>query len=145
MQSAQDFAKLAGVDRDLIEARIHAMLDRRVAKDLPGLITFFSDELEFELIGNWSIFPHARRARGKEAWVRALTTMYTEVENLGSTINDIVIDGEWAALRRSTRMRHYGTGRVDDIEVADFMRFRNGLVVEFTEIVDSMTITRLVE
>jgi len=145
MQSSQDLAKMAAVDRELMKSRVHAILNCLAAKDLPGSIRFFSDEVVFDLIGNWSIFPNARPGRGKEAWARALATIHTQLENLGSTIHDFAIDGECVALRRTTRVRNYGTGKVGDVEIANFMRFRDGLVVEFTEIVDSLAIAQLEE
>lgn len=143
MQSLQLLTRIPTVDRDFIASRLEAINNRLVARDLPGLLALFSDDVIFELIGNWSIFPSARRARGKEAWTRALTTIYTQVQNLGSTVNDVVIDGDFVALRRTTRLRNYGTGRVGDVEFADFLRFRDGLIVEITEIVDSLAIARL--
>jgi len=145
MQSRQDLAQIAAVDRELLKTRVQAMLDRLAAMDLPGLNTFFSDEVVFELIGNWSIFPFSGRLQGKDAWERALTTIYTHVENLGSTVHELVIDGDRVALRRTTRLRNYGTGRVGDVAIADFLRFRDGLVVEVTELVDSLAIARLEE
>ncbi|MCW2273184.1 hypothetical protein GJ654_03620 [Rhodoblastus acidophilus] len=145
MQSLHVLTRIPTVDRGFIESRLQAINDRLVARDLPGLLALFSDDVVFELIGNWSIFPSARRARGKEAWARALTTIYTELQNLGSTAHDVVIDGDSVALRRTTRLRNYGTGRVGDVEIADFLRFRDGLIVEIIEIVDSLAIARLEE
>ncbi len=126
MQSSQVLTRMPSLDRAFIASRLQAINDRLVARDLPGLLALFSDDVVFELIGNWSIFPSARRAHGKDAWARALATIYTELQNLGSTVHDVVIDGECVALRRTTRLRNYGTGRVGDVEIADFMRFRDG-------------------
>jgi ketosteroid isomerase-like protein len=143
MQSAEDLARLAIVDRELIEMSLQGILDRLRAMDLNGLLTYFADDVAFELIGNWSIFPRSGQHRGKDAWAQALTAIYTNVENLGSEVNDIVIDGDRAAVRRTTRLRNYGTGRVGDVAIVDFLRYRDGLVVEVTEIVDSLAIARL--
>jgi ketosteroid isomerase-like protein len=145
MQSLQFLARKASLDRDLMASRVQDINDRLVARDLPGLLALFSDDVVFELIGNWSIFPNAGRAQGKEAWARALATVYTELQNLGSTVHEVVIDGDCVALRRTTRLRNYGTGRVGDVEIADFLRFRDGLIVEITEIVDSLAVARLEE
>ena len=119
------------------------MSDRLLAKDLDGLMAFFSDEVAFELIGNWSVFPNSGPQRGKDAWARALMTIAIHVESLGSTFHQILIDGDRVAVRRTARLRSYGTGRVGDVTVADFLRFRDGLVVEITKIVDSLAIERL--
>jgi ketosteroid isomerase-like protein len=144
MQSPQDLAQIADVDRELVDMRVHAYFELLAeGKTLDGLMEFFSSDVDFELIGNWSIFPQSGRLRGKDALAHALITIYTSVENLGSTLRDLVIDGDRIALMRSTRLRSYGTGRVGDIMIADFLRIRDGLVVEFTEVVDSLAIARL--
>ena len=144
MQSPQDLAQVAAVDRELVEMRVHAYFELLAAgTNLARLMEFFAEDVDFELVGNWSIFPQAGRLRGKDVLAQALITIYTSVENLGSTMHDLFIDGDRVALLRSTRLRSYGTGRVGDIMIADFLRIRDGLVVEFTEIVDSLAIARL--
>jgi len=146
MQSPEDLALIAAVDRELIETRLHAYLDLQTSgADLARLMADFAEDVDFELVGNWSLFPQAGRLRGKDALAQALTTIYTTVENLGSRLHDLVIDGDRVALRRTTRLRSYGTGRVGDVMIADFFRVANGLVVEFTEIVDSLAIAQLEE
>jgi uncharacterized protein len=146
MQTPEDLARIATVDRERVETQVHAYFELLAAgTDFSRLMAFFADEIDFELIGNWSIFPQAGRLHGKDVLAQALITIYTSVENLGSTLDDLVIDGDRIALRRTTRLRSYGTGRVGDIKIVDFLRIRDGLVVEFTEIVDSRAIADLEE
>jgi ketosteroid isomerase-like protein len=146
MQSLRNPDLIAAADRELVELRIHAYFELlATGRDFAALMEYFAEDVVFELVGNWSIFPQAGRVRGKDAWARAITTIYTHVENMGSTLHDLVIDGDRVALRRTTRLRSYGTGRVGDVMIADFLRLRDGLVVEFTEIVDSLAIATLEE
>jgi len=146
MQSPQHLAQIASVDRELLETRVHDYFELlAVGADLVRLMEFFAEEVDFELVGNWSIFPQSGRLRGKDVLAQALIRIYTNVENLGSRLHDLVIDGDRVALRRTTRLRSYGTGRVGDVMIADFLRIRDGLVVEFTEVVDSLAIARLEE
>jgi ketosteroid isomerase-like protein len=145
MQSRKNLAEIASVDRDLFATRIHSMLDLCADGDLAGLMDYFSEDVTYQLIGNWNMFPFAKPVTGKAATAHALAAIFTHFESLGSTIHDMVMDGDRVALRRTTRLRNLGTGRSDDIAVVDFVRFRDGLVTELTELLDSLAMARLEE
>ncbi len=68
-----------------------------------------------------------------------------QFENLGSVVHDLVIDGDRVAMRRTSIIRNRGTGSSAEVDIADFIRFRDGLVVELTEIADSVALARLSE
>lgn len=72
-----------------------------------------------------------------------LAMLEATYENLGSTIHELVIDGDRAALHRAAKLRNRGTGEVVSIDVCDFFRFRDGLVVEFSEYPDSAALAKL--
>nr|WP_298422750.1 nuclear transport factor 2 family protein [Rhodoblastus sp.] len=58
-------------------------------------------------------------------------------------MHELVIDGDRAALHRTSRLRNRGTGETISIDVCDFFRFRDGLVVEFSEYPDFAALQRL--
>jgi ketosteroid isomerase-like protein len=82
---------------------------------------------------------------GKKMVAEALAMIVIQFEDLGSIVHDLVIDGNQVAIRRTVKLRHRGTGKVGEVDVADFVRFRDGLVVEFTEVADSMALAQLEE
>jgi ketosteroid isomerase-like protein len=145
MQSLQNLARIAVVDRALFDARIHQMLNLCSAGDMAGLMSFFSEDIAYRMIGNWSMFPFPGPVRGKAAVTHAFGNLFTHFQSLGSEVHDIVIDGDRVAVRRTTRLRHLGTGRSAEIAVVDFLRFRDGLVTELTELLDSLAMARLEE
>jgi ketosteroid isomerase-like protein len=145
LQSDETLRKLGALDRDLIERRVHALLEMRAAGDLRGMLDHAAEDIVYNVQGNWSAFPYTRPVRGKKLVAEALAMIAMQFENLGSVVHDLVIDGDRIALRRSAKLRHRGTGKVRDVEVADFLRFRDGLVVEFTEVVDSLALAQLEE
>jgi len=145
MQSLQNLARVATVDRELFEARIHMMLELCSAGDMPGVVAFFSEDISYQLIGNWSMFPFPGPVRGKAATTQAFGIIFTQFQSLGSDVHDIIIDGDRVAVRRTTRLRHLGTGRSAGIAVVDFLRFRDGLVTELTEVLDSLAMAQLEE
>jgi ketosteroid isomerase-like protein len=145
MQSLQDLALVATVDRELIETRIHQMLDLCAEGDMTRLMSFFSEDITYQMIGSWSMFPFSGPARGKAAVTHAFRHIFTHFQSLGSDVHDIVIDGDRVAVRRTTRLRNLGTGRSAGIAVTDFLRVRDGLVTELTELLDSLAMARLEE
>jgi ketosteroid isomerase-like protein len=145
MQSLQNLALIAGVDRELFETRIQSMLDLCARGNLDAIVDYFAEDVSYQMIGNWSMFPYAGPVRGKAATKHALAGIFTHFQSLGSTIHDIVVDGDRVAVRRTTVLRNLGTGRSDGIAVVDFLRFRDGLVTELTELLDSLAMARLEE
>lgn len=145
MQSLQNLARVASVDRELFETRVHMMLDLCSARDMAGLLAHFAEDISFQAIGNWNMFPFPGPVRGKAATSRALGIILTQVQCLDSEVHDIVVDGDRVAVRRTARLRHLGTGRSAGIAVVDFLRFRDGLVTELTELLDSLAMAGLEE
>jgi ketosteroid isomerase-like protein len=130
-------------DRDFIEQRIRALLKMREDGDLAGLLSLAAPDIIYDIRGNWSAFPFSEPVRGKEMTAQALMMIAVHCENLGNVLHDIVIDGDKVALRRTATIRHRGTGKVGTVEISDFVRFRDGLVVELVESADPVTLAWL--
>ncbi|MDI9849309.1 nuclear transport factor 2 family protein [Rhodoblastus sp. 17X3] len=143
MQSDETLRKLGALDRELIERRVHALLEMRATGNLRGMLEYAAEDIVYNVRGNWAAFPYTRPVRGKKLVAEALTMISVQFENLGSDVHDLIIDGDRAAMRRTARIRHRGTGKVGTVDIADFVRFRDGLVVEFTEVADSMALAQL--
>jgi ketosteroid isomerase-like protein len=56
------------------------------------------------------------------------------------TSPELLIEGAKVAGRRRVRWRHRGTGRVGVSELADFLRFEDGRIVEVVEFRDSLSL-----
>jgi ketosteroid isomerase-like protein len=145
MQSRKHLAEVAAGDRALFEARVHQMLELCSAGNLAAMMDYVSEDIVYEMVGNWSMFPFSQPVRGKEAFAHALGFIFTHFQSLGSEVHDIVVDGDRVAIRRTTRLRATGTNREGDIAVVDFVRFRDGLLTELIELVDSLAMARLEE
>jgi ketosteroid isomerase-like protein len=145
MQSDDASRRLAALDRELIEQRVRAMVRMHAEGNLHGLFDFVADDVVYNVRGGWITFPYAEAVRGKKNAAAAIAMISVQFENLGSVIHDLAIDGDRAAFRRTARIRHRGTSKTGDVDVVDFIRFRDGLVVEFTEIADSAALAALDE
>lgn len=99
-----------------------------------------SPDVVCEFVGDRRSISYAGRHRGIEALVSIIRTNGVEFEQLGHAEPEVVIDGCHAAARRTVEWRHRGTGRRGLVELADFVRFENGLIVEMVEFRDSVAL-----
>jgi ketosteroid isomerase-like protein len=143
VQSDETLHKLGALDRELIEARVHAILERRAVGDVLGMLDFATDDIRINIKGDWAAFPYQRPVVGKKMVAEALSMIAIQYENLGSVVHELIIDGDRVAMRRTAGIRHRGTGKAAEIEIADFLRFRDGLVADFFEIIDTAALARL--
>jgi len=143
MQSDDDLRRLGALDREMIEHRLRAIFERRAEGDVPGMLEYAAEDILYSTRGNWTLYPFVRTVRGKEAVRQILATVDVMYENFGSTIHELVIDGDRAALHRTSHLRNRGTGERISIDVCDFARFRDGLIVEFAEYPDSAALMRI--
>ena len=134
MQSDETLHRLGALDREMIEHRIRTLFERRAEGDLPGIMDYAADDIVYHTRGLWTLYPFSQPVRGKALVGQMLAMIEVMYENLGSTIYELVIDGDRAALHRTSRMRNRGTGALLSVDVCDFVRFRDGMVIEFSDI-----------
>jgi hypothetical protein len=73
---------------------------------------------------------------GRSAFKENIRLTDIEYEPLGSEVLDILVENGNAAVRWRNSWRHRGTGHVSTLDMAHFLRWRNGLVVEVFEYLD---------
>jgi ketosteroid isomerase-like protein len=132
----------SGLTRDEIELRLRELADfpTPLGMDLDATRKYFSPDVVCEFIGDKTRIHYAGRHVGVEALTSIVRTIATDFEQFNSTLSDVVIEGARAACRRTVEWRHRGTGRRGLVELAEFVRFENGLIVEMIEYRDSVGI-----
>lgn len=143
MTNVEDFFSRppAGLDRDEILRRVDLLAAQPAANgDFGAVQDFFSPDVVCEFVGDKSRIPYAGRHVGVDALLAILRAINIDFCQSEPCIDHIVIDGGRVALRRSVHWRHRGTGFEGRVDLADFVRFENGLIVELIEFRDSITI-----
>lgn len=128
--------------RRQIEARIRSLMDMRARGDVDGLVAAAAPDVVFKT-NCGRAHPFHTEYRGIEACADLARHVNVNYENLGSRLNRMLVDGNRAAIQRTARIRNRGTGRALDIEIWNFVRFRDGLVVEFAEYPDTAAFAQL--
>ncbi len=136
MQSLETSRRLNEVDRELIASRLKAIFARRAAGDIDGMLDFVAPDIVCFPETTWRHARYPRRIVGKEAVREAFWQRHINYVNLDTTVHRLLIDGDQAAVHRTTTIRERGSGVTHTFDSVDFFRFRDGLVVEFCELPD---------
>ena len=137
MQSQELLRDLGALDREMIEHRVRLLIDRRADSDVEGMLDYAAPDIVCRSMGSWRFALFPRPVVGKAAVAETYRMLNIKYENLGSTVHEFLIDGDRVALHRSTTVRNRGTSEVFTFDVVNFVRFRDGLIVEFSEYPDA--------
>jgi ketosteroid isomerase-like protein len=130
------------IDRDTAERIIGDMIDALVAGDAKRMAAHLADDVVFSG-SSADRHPFNYPRQGKAACLDLMRAIVVAYESMGSTIHRFLIDGDQVALHRTSRLRNRGTGRSFDISICNFVRFRDGLIVEFSQYPDTAAFARL--
>jgi ketosteroid isomerase-like protein len=139
VQSVELLRKLGEVDREMIEHRVRRLFELRADGDIPSILEYAAPDVRCFIRGHWSLAIYPRPLVGKEQVAEAYRQLNIQYENLGSVIHELLIDGDRVALHRTTTIRNRGAGHIHTLDLIDFMRFRDGLIVEYSEYPDYAT------
>lgn len=130
--------KPPGLDRDEIIDRANQLARHTWDRFHFEMVRqFCSPRIVCEFIGDKSHIPYAGRHVGIESLTRIVRMINVDFEQLNCSAESVVVDGGRVAIRRSVEWRHRGTGRRGLVELADFAKFEDGLLVELVEYRDA--------
>ncbi len=126
----------------MTEHRVRHIFERQAAGDFASVFDYLDDNIVYNLRGAWTIYPFRNAIYGKPAVTEMLNVYNVRYENQGTRFHEFLIDGDYVATHRTVKLRHRGTGEVAEIDLVTFIRFRDGLIVEFSEYPDSAALAR---
>jgi ketosteroid isomerase-like protein len=115
---------------------VFAITQLRMDGALDAMMRFFSPDVVVRYHSTKEGLFLPGELRGIEAFRENLRLTDIEYEPLGFEVLDILVDGETAAVRWRNSWRQRGTGRISTLDMAHFLRWRDGLVVELFEYLD---------
>jgi len=133
-----------GLSRDEIIERMTALVRYpSYQPDVPLYERLCAHNIVTEFVGDRTRIPYHGRHSGLAALVCIVRAVAVEFEQLRHSFSEIVIEGPRAAVRRRVEWRHRGTGMRGYVDLADFVLFEDGLIVEMIEYRDSITILEM--
>ncbi len=135
MLSEDALRRIGDLDRDQIETRIRRLFEKWALGDVEGMIDHLAPDVVFPSNGFWTGV--SAPLRGRDQVAKNLRHYGGALENIVSVLHEIVIDGDRAVVHRTAVGRRRDSGRRYQCDFIDFFRFREGLVVEFSEYPDA--------
>jgi ketosteroid isomerase-like protein len=124
----------AAVSQSLVLGFYQALARR----DLPALLEFLADDVEWKFLGPVEIFPFCGSRRGKAAVIDHFTLLMPVLFSIKRIEpDDLVIDGDRAATFSKLTAVEKGTERVLTFHCAHFVTFRDDKVVAMQAIADT--------
>jgi ketosteroid isomerase-like protein len=136
LQTVEAARRLGEIDRGIIERVLNAFIELRMAGDIDGMLEYATPDIVCFPETTWRHARYPRPIIGKEAVREAFKQRHINYITLRSVVHRAVIDGDQAAVRRSTTIRGRGGGADCSFDSIDFLRFRDGLVTELCELPD---------
>jgi ketosteroid isomerase-like protein len=143
MLDAASLKRLAMLDRDQTEKRVREYFEDRQRGDHERVLAAMAPNVVYEVVGAWDLYPHSRRREGTDAIRAMLRDLHTNFETLDSVLHEIFMAGERVVVRRTVRLRHRGTNAVGNVRVINYLRFQEGMIIEFSEYPDTAATARL--
>ena len=132
------------MDRSAMETLVRRLYDARVAGDVDKILGFFAPQHQFRLAGDQTMGV-AAIASGRTEFVSMLGMLVQAWEWREVRIDNLLIDGDRAAVRHRTKMRFVPTGDLIETEICDVITFRDGKIVDFVEFCDTARALQLVQ
>jgi ketosteroid isomerase-like protein len=118
---------------DATRAAVTDLYDAYARGDGERVARYIDDEIDWVIHGPVQVFPFAGARRGKRAVLDALGAIAKDYSIERYVPQLVAVDGDSAAVMSNVAFRQRSTGRVLSFHIADFMRFRDGRIVEFRE------------
>src|SRR5262249_54626754 len=95
------------------------------------------DDIDWIIYGPLPVFPFTGPRHGKAAVLDALAAIAKDFALERYVPDTIVAEGDHAAVLSNTAFKQRSTGRTISVRLADFMRLKDGKIIEFRELFDT--------
>lgn len=132
----------SGIAEGETRRRVDEIIRLRMAGDTEALLAFFVEDVELCYNGSkMGLFP-AGLWRGKAALRESLRRANVDYEPLEAEVQDVFVDGDRTAVRWTAAFRRRANGRVYQMDLAHFLRWRMNRIESLDEFVDDHAVAR---
>ena len=116
---------------------VRALYDAYVERSFDRFAALIHEDIDWVIHGPMAVFPFAGLRRGRPAVLQALAGMAMSYSLDSYTPDFVLIDGDRAAVMADVALAQSATGRLLRFRVANFLRIKDGRLIEFREFADS--------
>ena len=122
---------------DATRAAVQEMYDAYKQGDGDRIVNIIDDEIDWIIYAPVQIFGFAGARHGKAAVIEALAAIAKDYALERHEVQTVIVEGDRAAVMAEMAFTQRTTGRLIRMRVANFLRFREGRLVEFREFNDT--------
>lgn len=130
------------MDTETTRALVRRLYEAYGRGDGSAFVETIHEDIDWMLYGPIEVFPFAGPRKGKTAVLDALAAMAQQYELKRYAPEILIADGNRAAVLSNVAFLQRSTGRVLTFRIADFLRFEDGRLAEFRELLDSFDVTQ---
>jgi ketosteroid isomerase-like protein len=130
------------MDTDEIEiaARIEAACEALASDDIDLFLSAFAPDARWRLLGHNAGLPFSGNHAGHGAIRQMIASIYELFKMRDFFVEDIIVNGDSAAVRWSALATSKDTARQSAVEVFDHIIMRDGLIVSLTQFFDTAAV-----
>ncbi len=117
-------------DTRAVVTDLYAAYSRR---DFDRVADLIHDDVDWIIYGPMQVFPFAGHRQGKAAVLAALGGIAQEYTLERYEPQIMIVDADRAAVMSDVAFKQRSTGRTVTMQLANFLRFRDGRLIEFRE------------
>jgi ketosteroid isomerase-like protein len=140
-KEAMDFRDDNKAWKEFLTQNLRAIGAATGRDDVAAALALFAPDVVYRGNG-WKGYRNVD-VKGLKALGDMIWAIVVEYEVISIDVRDPIVDGDRMAFDRVITLRSRGTGRAADISVCAFVRFHQGLIVEVTEMFDTLAIDSL--
>ena len=144
MQTLETTRRLCEVDRELIGSVLRSLYACRAAGDIDGMLNLLAADVVCFPDRTWGHAYYPRSIAGKEAVREAFLQRHINYVIVEVQVHRTLIDGDQAAVHRTTKLRERGSGVTYTYDSVSFFRFRDGLITELSELPDGSALEAVI-
>jgi ketosteroid isomerase-like protein len=127
-------------DRSELESAIHAFYRLRNENDIDGIMAWLDPHCSFRIVGNDRLGSLTQRVNDRETLRLAIEAILENWDLSEMGIVDLHVDRDTIFAHRAGRIRFIPTNTVINTELLDKITFRDGLIIDFVEFVDTLLV-----
>jgi ketosteroid isomerase-like protein len=118
-------------------AAVTELYDAYARRDFERVAAVIDDDIDWIIYGPVQVFPFAGHRRGRQAVLEALGGIAKDYVLERYEPRIVIVEGDRAAVMSNVAFRQRSTGRTVSTQLANFLRFKDGKLVEFREFANS--------
>jgi ketosteroid isomerase-like protein len=122
----------------IARSRAEEILEALATRDPDRIEPFLDDNIDWLLVGPVEIFPFCGQRIGKAAVRAAYEEIAGKLDTRSLVRDFLVVENDTAAALSRMTMVQKSSGRQANMRMSQFVRFREGKIVEFCAIFDSL-------